>query len=179
MPHIRFNWVDILFVTLLIRICYIAFRRGFLSELLRSLGLLTAFIVSFNNSASLGEFIATHARWTGARPGIISFIFIFIVALVIFKVLAIGVMIFLRSGDVSMLSKLAALTLSLGRGLLLASLVYSLIVNSPFEYLSRSARDRSFSGRYVSGIAASVYRSSVNFYPGGESESSLGRLLEQ
>jgi len=178
MPHIRFNWVDILFVTLLIRICYIAFKRGFFSELLRSLGLLTAFIVSFNHSASLSDFIAAHARWTGARPGIISFLFIFIAVLVIFKALAIVARIFLRSGDVSVFSKLAALTLSLGRGLLLASLVYSLFVNSPFEYLSRSARDRSFSGRYVSGVAASVYRMSMEFYPGGENESSLGGLLE-
>ena len=178
MPHIRFNWVDVLFVTLLIRICYIAFKSGFLSEFFRSLGLFTAFIVSFNHSASLSDFIAAHARWTGARPGIISFLFIFIAVLVIFKTLAIVARIFLRSGDVSVFSKLAALTLSLGRVLLLASLVYSLFVNSPFEYLSRSARDRSFSGRYVSGVAVSVYRMSMEFYPGGESESSLGGLLE-
>lgn len=179
MPHIRFNWVDVLFVTLLIRICYIAFKRGFFSELLRSLGLLTAFIVSFNHSASLSDFIATHARWTGARPGVISFLFIFIGILVIFKFLLIAARIFLGDKDVSVFNRSVALALGLAKGLLLTSLIYILLVNSHFEYLSKSVKDRSFSGRYVLNVAGFVYRNCINFYPGGESESSLGRLLEK
>ncbi|NQV04722.1 MAG: CvpA family protein [Candidatus Omnitrophica bacterium] len=179
MPHIRFNWVDVLFVTLLIRICYIAFKRGFLPELFRSLGLLTAFMVSFNNYASLGSFISTYTRWTGARPGIISFLFIFIAALFIFKILSIVAGVFLGGKDASVFNRSIALALGLGRGLLLTSLIYILLVNSPFEYLSKSVRDRSFSGSYVLNVAVSVYRNCINFYPGGESESSLGRLLEK
>lgn len=179
MPHIRCNWVDILFVTLLIRICYIAFKSGFLPELFKSLGLLTAFMVSFNNYASLSDFIATHARWTGARPGVISFLFIFIAILFIFKILLIVARVFLGGKDISVFNRSIALSLGLGRGLLLTSLIYILFVNSPFEYLSISARDRSFSGRYVLNVAASVYRNCINFYPGGESESSLGRLFEK
>ena len=179
MPHIRFNWVDILFVTLVIRISYIALKNGFFPELFRSLGLLSAFIVSFNNYTLVGNFISSHTRWTDAKPDIIAFLFIFISVLFIFKMLAISArIVYFGSGDISMPNKLIALALGLGRALLLTSLIYTLFINSPFTYLSLSARDRSFSGRFVSGIAPLAYKTCINFYPGKVNNTPLIRSLQ-
>ena len=77
MPHIKFNWVDILFITLLIRICYIGFKNGILPEFFRLLGLLFAFIVSFNNYTILSQYLSTHTRYPGQELDVISFVFIF------------------------------------------------------------------------------------------------------
>jgi uncharacterized membrane protein required for colicin V production len=179
MPHIRFNWVDILFITLLIRIGYIAFKNGFLPEFFRTLGLLSAFIVSFNNYTILSSFISTHTKWTGAEPDIISFLFIFLLTLFIFKILAIATHSLLGCENISGLNKLVGLAISCGRALLLIGLIYTLFVNSPFEYLHRSVKEKSFAGRYVSGIAPAAYSICINLYPGKKNETPLVKLLQK
>ena len=88
MPQIRFNWVDIFFATLLIRICYIGFKNGVLSEIFRSIGLLTAVIVSFNTYTVLSQHLTNHTRWTGAKPDILSFLFINSYLLIVFFILS-------------------------------------------------------------------------------------------
>lgn len=179
MPHIRFNWVDVVFVTLLIRICYIGFKNGFLSEFLRTLGLLTAFILSFNEYTSLSYFISRHARWTGPKPDVISFIFIFVFILFLFKIASVAIKNFFVGENVSKASRLIGLSLGLGRGLLLIALVYILLVNGPFVYLSKSAEERSFLGRYVSGIAPLAYKASMRFYPWERIDTPLVKLVKQ
>lgn len=179
MPHMRFNWVDILFVTLLIRICYVGFKNGFLPEFFRLLGLLIAFIFSFNAYTLLSRFLSTHARWTGPGPDVIAFLLIFLLILFIFKMLAIVAAVFLGSENISGPSRTIGLVLGFGRGILLTSLIYILLVNSPFRYLSNSAEDRSFSGPYISGIAYIAYKVCSNFYPWETVETPLVRMLKK
>ncbi|MBU4312966.1 MAG: CvpA family protein [Candidatus Omnitrophica bacterium] len=179
MPHIRFNWVDIIFVTLLIRISYIGFRNGFLSEFLRALGLVSAFIFSFNGYTSLSSFISRHTRWTGPEPDVISFIFIFVFILFLFKIASMAIKIFFGGENVSTGNRVIGLLLGMGRGLLLIALVYILLVNGPFVYLSKSAEQRSFSGQYVSGIAPFVYNTSMRFYPWEKIDTPLAQIVKQ
>ncbi len=178
MPHIRFNWVDILFVTLLIRICYVGYKNGFLPEFFKLLGLLTAFIFSFNNYALVSNFLATHTPWSGAGPDVISFLFIFLLILVVFRILTKGIDLFFGGGNISMFSSLAGLALAAGRGLLLVSLIYVLLVNSHFEYLSKSVQERSTSGQYIVNIAPAVYKTGIGLYPWKKYETPLVKLLD-
>ena len=178
MPHIKFNWVDIIFVTILFRIGYIGFKNGLLPEFFRLLGLLSAFVLSFNNYTSVSGFLSTHATWTGDNIDVISFLFIFLAILFIFKILAVVSRSFLGGENISGPNRFIGLTLALGRGILLISLIYTLFINSPFEYLSISAEDRSFSSRHISKVAPFVYKNSINFYPWEKTETSLVQLLE-
>ncbi|MFC1667261.1 CvpA family protein [Candidatus Omnitrophota bacterium] len=179
MPHIKFNWVDILFVTLLVRICYISFKNGFFPELFRFLGLLSAFIFSFNSYASMSRFISAHARWSSAKLEIISFLFIFLVILFIFKIFALIANLFSNSEDISKINRLAGFLLGIGRALLSISLICILFVNSPFEYLSRNTKEKSFSSQYLLGVAPLVYRNAMGFYPFKKAETPLVKLLER
>ncbi len=179
MPHIRFNWVDIFFVTLLFRISYIGFKNGLLPEFLRLLGLSIAFILSFNNYTSVSTFLSSHTKWTDANLDVISFLSIFLAVLFIFKILALLARRFLGGDNISQVNRLVGATLGLIRGILLASLIYTLFVNSPFEYLERSAKDRSFSGKYLSDIPALIYKTGINFYPGEGIETPLVKQLEE
>ena len=176
MPHIKFNWVDVLFVTLLIRICYVAFKSGFLPEFFRLLGLLAAFIFSFNNYTLVSQFLSTHTKWTGAEPDAISFLFIFLLIIFLFKIFAVTTTSLLGKENISGPNKIVSLVLGFGRGVLLISLVYIFFVNSPFEYLSRSTEDRSLSGQYVSGVAPFVYKIGINCYPWEKRETPLVKL---
>ncbi len=179
MPHIRFNWVDILFVTLLIRISYVGFKNGLLPEFLRLLGLFSAFIVSFNNYTSLSNFLLSHTKWTEANLDGISFLFLFLVVLFVFKILAILARGFLGGDNISGLNRGIGLTFGIARGLLLVSFIYILFVNSPFGYLRRSAEERSFSGRYVSNIPRVIYKKGINLYPGEKVDTPLVKRLEE
>ncbi|MFC1623882.1 CvpA family protein [Candidatus Omnitrophota bacterium] len=179
MPHIRCNWVDILFVTLLIRICYIGFKNGILPEFFRLSGLLSAFIFSFNNYTLVGHFFSTHTRWIGARPDIISFLVIFLFILFIFKILASAASLLLSGGGMSGLSRIIGLVLGFVRGFLMISLLHVLFVNGPFEYLSRSVEGRSFFGQYTSRPAPFVYETGIKFYPWRKIETPFVKLLEK
>lgn len=179
MSHIRFNWVDILFVTLLIRICYIGFKSSFLPEFLRALGLLAAFIFSFNGYTSLSSFLSIHTKWTGPKPDTISFLFIFVLILFAFKMLALAARIFFGGKEnVSRASKLTGFALGIGRAFLLVNLLYILFANGPFAYLSKSAEERSFLGKYVAGVTPFVYKISMKFYPWEKIDTPLVRLIK-
>ena len=175
----KFNWVDIFFVTLVVRTCYVGFKKGFLPELFRFLGLLTAFITSFTSYTLLSRFLSGHTKWPGARLETISFLVIFLGIVFIFKVLSMIVAVPLINGkDISGNNRLAGLILGFGRGVMLASLIYICFTNAPFGYLSNSAKERSFSGQYVSGIASKVYNACIKFYPWIKTETPLVKVLD-
>jgi uncharacterized membrane protein required for colicin V production len=179
MPHIKFNWVDILFITLLIRIGYIGLRKGLFSEALRFSGLMSAFILSFNNYTLLSLFLSRHMKWTGAKPEIISFLLIFLGVLLVFKVFSVVAGLFFNGDNLSAFNRLAGFVLSLGRGILLISLVYTLFVNSSFKYIEESAEEKSFSGKYVEKISYFVYQAGMKFYPWKKIETPLTGLLKK
>jgi len=178
MPHIKFNWIDILFVTLLFRIGYVALKDGILLEFFRVLGLLIAFILSFNNYTLIGDFLSNHTKWTGTGPGIASFLLIFLSVLFIVKIFSRIANLFLAGGNISITNRLIGFILGLGRWLLSISLIYILAINTPFEYLSKSVRARSFSGKYIANIAPGVYKICIDFYPWSKVETPLVKLLE-
>jgi len=177
MPYIKFNWVDVVFLTLLIRICYVAFKQGFLPELLKSLGLLIAYFVSVNYYIILNDFITSHTNWPNTNSDILSFCILFFGILIIFKVLAIVIHLFYGKGEISFVSRVIAVFLGFAKGLLLAGLLYTLIVNSPFGYLRRSAEEKSFSGRYLKDIAPITYSICIKLWPGIKNDTPLSRLL--
>ena len=179
MPQIKFNWVDILFVTLLIRICYIGCKNGLLPEFLRLIGLLSAFIFSFNNYTLLSDFLSGHIKWISGGLDMVSFLFIFVAALFVFKILALFAVLFLGSDNISLSSRLMGFLLGCGRGILLIGLIWTLFVNSPFRFLSVNAKERSFSGQYVSDVAPFVYKAGIEFYPWEKIETPLVELLEE
>jgi len=180
MPHIRFNWVDVLFVILLFRIAYVGLKNGILSELFRVLGLLSAFLLSFNTYTLVGKFLSNNTKWTGSGILIVSFLLIFLSVLLIFKILALVVALFsgANNGNISVTNRLTGLLLSIGRGFLLISLIYVLVINIPFEYVSKSAKDRSFSAQYISNIAPNVYKICMSFYPWAKVDTPLVKLLD-
>ncbi|MDP8230918.1 MAG: CvpA family protein [Candidatus Gorgyraea atricola] len=178
MPHTRVNWVDILFVILLIRTGYVGLKSGFLPEFFRLLGLFVAFLFSFNNYTSLSRFISIYTRWGGVGLDVVSFLFVFLATLFIFKIIGIFVRVFFSGENLSRPNALVGVTLGLGRGILIAGLIYTLFVNSPFKYLASSARDKSFSGQYIVDVAPFVYEQGIKLCPLKKNNTPLVRMLE-
>lgn len=179
MPQIKFNWVDIFFVILLFRTCYVGFRNGLLPEFFRFLGLFLAFILSFNNYILVSDFLAKHAKLTGLKAEITGFLFVFFMILLAFKLLAILAAKLLGSSEnVSLANKIVGLVLGLGRGALLTGLVYILFIHSPVDYFYKSAKEKSFLAPYASLVAPFAYKTGMSVYPFEKHETPLVKLLK-
>lgn len=156
MPHIIFNWIDVIFVIILIRTSCVGFAKGFLSEFFRFLGLLLAFILSFSNYTLVSQFLSEHTKWTVSKLEVIAFLLIFLGILFIFKVIAFVVYLMFHKETVYSFTRLIGLLLGFCRGVLLVSVIYMMFINSPFKYLSTSAKDRSISGYYLSEVVGKI-----------------------
>jgi len=180
MPQIKFNWVDIFFVILLFRTCYIGFKNGLLPEFFRLSGLFLAFILSLNNYILISDFLAKHAKFTGLKADITGFLAIFLSVILIFKLLVVlAVKILGVSENVSLANKIVGLALGLTRGVLLIGLVYILFIHSPVEYFYKSAKEKSLSGPYASLVAPFAYNAGMSVYPLEKHETPLVRLLKK
>lgn len=178
MPQIKFNWVDIFFISLLFRICYVSFKNGLLPEIFRLLGLFSAFIISFNNYILAAGFLAKHARLTGLKAEVTGFIFIFLIVLFVFKLLAVtAVKLLGNSENVSFANKIVGLGFGLLRGVILAGLFYFLFIHSPVDYFYKSAKEKSFSAPYASLVAPFAYKIGMSVYPFEKYETPLVKLL--
>ncbi|MFH1854002.1 MAG: CvpA family protein [Candidatus Omnitrophota bacterium] len=175
----KFGWVDILFITLLIRIGYIGFKNGLLSEFFRLTGLFSAFIFSFNNYALAGSFLSDRIKWNGASLDIISFIVIFLAIILIFKLIATAANLLSNRENASFSNKIIGLAFGFCRGVLLISLIYVLFINSHVEYLSRSAREKSMLSQYVTDVAPAAYDIGINLYPWTKIDTPLVKLLRK
>jgi uncharacterized membrane protein required for colicin V production len=165
MPNIRFNWVDLVFLTLLVRICYIGYKNGFLPEIFKSLGLLCAFLFSFNSYTLLSNALLRYIKFPNARLEVISFLFIFLSIILLFKLFSLIAVNFLGiSEKISLTNMVIGLILSFGRALLFLGILCFFLSNSSMEYLSKSVRSKSLTGQYLNDVAPMVYKSSMNFY---------------
>jgi len=180
MPQIKFNWIDIVFVTLLFRTCYIGFRNGVLPEFFRTLGLFSAFILSFNNYITASDFLAKHARLTGSKGEVTAFIFIFLTVLLAFKLLAVAVEKILGvSENVSFASKVIGLISGLGRGILLTGLICLLLIHGPVDYFKKCAKEKSFLSPYAALTAPFAYRMGMSVYPFEKHVTPLVKLIKK
>jgi len=180
MPQIKFNWVDIFFVILLFRTCYIGFKNGLLPEFFKFLGLFLAFVLSFDNYILVSDFLAKHIKLTGLKADITAFIFIFLIVLLASKLLAILANKLLgNSENVSLANKIAGLILGVARGILLIGLVYILFTHSLVNYFYKSAKEKSFSAPYASLAAPFAYNIGMSVYPFEKHETPLVKLLKK
>jgi len=180
MPQIKFNWVDIFFVIILFRTCYVGFKNGLLPEFFRLFGLFLAFVLSFNSYILASDFLAKHIKLTGLKADIIGFIFIFLITLLAFKLLAVLADKLLgNSENVSLANKIVGLALGLGRGIILIGLIYILFIHSPVNYFYKSAKEKSFSAPYASLVALFAYKIGMSVYPFEKHETPLVKLLKK
>ncbi len=179
MPQLKFNWVDIFFVILLFRTCYVGFKNGLLPEFFRTVGLFLALILSFNNYTLASAFLAKHANFTGLKSEVTAFLFIFLIVLLVFKLASIlAAKLLAISENVSLANRIVGLALGLGRGLLLTGFACTLFIHSPVNYFYKSAKEKSFSCPYALRILPFAYKIGMSVYPFEKYETPLVKLLK-
>ena len=155
----QFNWVDIFFVILLMRICYVAIKNGFPVEFFKLLGTLSAIYLSLHYFITFPDYILGRI---GAKNipleylTFISFLVLAIIGYLIFMLLSKAFSRFIHMEVVSNLNKWGSLILGMIRSFLLVSLIIFIFVIVPKDYF-RNSVNKSYSGKRLLTIAPTTY----------------------
>jgi uncharacterized membrane protein required for colicin V production len=155
----QFNWVDIFAVVILLRVCYIAIKGGFLNELFKTLGTVSAIYLSLHYYTGLSDFIREHLPFKNIPLDFLDFIFFIVLAItgyLLFVILRLAILKFINMEPIPKLDKWGGLVLGITRAFLLTSLIIFTLLISTIAYFKKSVVN-SYSGEYLSKIAPSVY----------------------
>lgn len=157
----QFNWVDIFVIILLLRICYIAVKKGFTFESFKFLGTILAVYLALHYYTVLSDWFRGRLPATEERMPLefLDFLFFVLLALLgygIFFLLREALSRFIKMEAVPRLNKWGGLVLGAGRGILLASLVVYVLIISSIDYFKESAQ-QSYLGSRLFQVAPSTY----------------------
>lgn len=155
----NFNWVDILIISLFIRICYIAFKNGLYSECLKMLGTVTATYLALHYYTRLTNFLVEDLSLQVIPPVFLDFLTFFLLAALgylFFMLLREVFSRFIKTEAGSLVSKWAGLIVGALRACLFVSLVLYVLVVSSITYFAESV-NRSYLGRTCFKVAPATY----------------------
>ena len=156
----QLNWVDIFTVILLFRICYIATRQGFISEIFKLIGTITAICFACHYYTRLSNLLNIHLSLNSQTGlGILeffSFIILASIGYLIFVILRVVFSVLIKMEAISYLNRWGAILFASLRWALFSSLLFLIFLVSDISYLKNSLND-SYSGVRISKIAPSVY----------------------
>ena len=163
------NWVDLIILIIVLRTCYSGFVRGFFSELLTVVGLVSVTSLCVNYAG----FVITWLRpWIGwADPVLISFIVFW--ALLFGSLFLVHLLIkfmttFLKWEKVHWFIQGLGITLGALRGLWWSGLLILAFVSSGFPYLRTSVEDRSVLGPRLLTLSHEWFERVADGFPGAE-----------
>lgn len=155
----RLNWIDFIFISIFIRILYVAAKNGFVVELFKLIGIIFTAYVSLHYYIKLSDFIIQRLPKLRISP---EFLHFFILVLLVF--LSYALFVFARKAFCNLvkmeaapiLSKWGGLVLGMARGILTAGMIIVVLLISTISYLNISVR-KSYSGRYLFYAAVNTY----------------------
>lgn len=134
------NWVDVALVALLVRVIFIGVKNGFIAELCKSLGVLVALYLSLHYYVVVAAQIHHFAHGSLHVWEFVSFLLLVSGGYGFFWVIRLGLaMLFKAETQHEGFDKYAAGLLSMGRGLLTASLVVFGVLLTTHPWLNQQA----------------------------------------
>ena len=153
----KINWVDILFILVLIRAVYIGLKRKLVVEFFKSIGVLFAIFFSLHYYSRLGALISNNSALPLDIAKTVSLVFLVFVTILAFRLILEGVLLLFRIEPRGFLDRWGAALFSVLRGVLICSLIGVLFIASAVNYLEFSVR-QSFLGSRLTSVAPIVYR---------------------
>ncbi|MFA6216097.1 MAG: CvpA family protein [Candidatus Omnitrophota bacterium] len=156
----QFNWVDIVFVLILLRFCYIGLKNGFPSELFKFLGTMFSIYISLHYYAIVSDFLAARINLKILPKEFLDCIIFVLLAsasYLVFVVLRETFGRYLKMEAVPQLNKWGGCVVSFIRAFFLTSLVSFALLISSVAYLKNSVVN-SYSGKPLYTMASSTYR---------------------
>ncbi|MFH0738290.1 MAG: CvpA family protein [Candidatus Omnitrophota bacterium] len=155
----KLNWVDIVILILLARICYIAVKSGMLTELFKLLGVILSVYLSLHYFVLFSLYLTNRLGLKNINAhfiGLFSFVLLAVVGYLAFMGLRILLVKFIKAESTPGLHKWGGIIVGLARGFLLASLIVFALAISGLDYLHNSVKN-SYSGRYWVNVGCGLY----------------------
>jgi membrane protein required for colicin V production len=151
------NWVDIIILVLLFRVCYVAFVRGLGAEIMPLVGVYIALVCSLNYYGDMGEFITAHTPIPGPHADFFSYLIIALSFLLVFRLLVVLIVGRAPNEQIATFSdSIFGLLAGIVRGVLLVALVVLALELAPSVYVSRSAGEKSLMAKRFMNMGRAV-----------------------
>ncbi len=155
----KINWLDILIVIVLCRICYVAMKVGFSVEVFKFLGSLFSIYAGMHYYLVLSDFIRQFIKAEGdmlAFMDFVSFSVLAVLGYAFFILLRFTFARFIKLEAVPRLNKFGGLFLGMFRAFFLTSLIVFGCVISTLDYMKNSAY-KSYLGPQILSVAPNIY----------------------
>lgn len=161
----RINWIDILFIIVLIRTTYIGFRKGLGLEIFKFLGMIAALILSFHYFERVGRYITNHSFLPESISNFFAFTTLIIIVIFGFKLIGLLVRSFMKIEFAQPMEKAGGALLGMGRGVVIGSIMLFVLVNLPSDYLRASINEKSLSGPILLRVGPGIYKKAIHLVP--------------
>ncbi len=156
----QFNWLDIFILIMIFRICYIAIKSGFTTELFKFLGTLTAIYLAMHYSVLIADYIHKQLPATDKVPlqfvDFLVLLFLAAAGYLLFVLIRTLSNHFIKIEAISTLNKWGGLILGGFRSVLLVSLISFTLVVSGIPYFMNSVK-HSYLGPRLILVAPNTY----------------------
>lgn len=135
------NWVDILCIVILIRVVFIAIRRGLVDEFFKTMGVFLSLVLGLQFAPILGGVISNKTPLPLESAKTIIFFLIITITLLLFKFIRSGFTFIFKVETISSVNRTGAFLMGVLRSFLSACLVMVFFTFSSIDYLHASAKD--------------------------------------
>ncbi len=165
----KVNWIDILFLIVILRSIYIGSQRGFFTELFNILGIGIAIVLGIHFYLPAGNFLLKYLFIPLNISNLIAFLAIWFLAYLLFRIVEGLVKKLLKieilPGINKAIDRIGGPVIGLCKGIAVSVFVYLVILLIPVGYIVNSAKANSLSGNFFSKAASTLYTQTVNIIP--------------
>jgi len=146
----QFDWVDLFFLVVLFRICYVSMSVGLVPEFFKFLGTILAIYVSLHYYSALSEMAAGSFVPNGIPIKLLSFVCLILLAwlgYLIFYFLRLVFLKFIKAEAADKLHTWGGLILGVVRGIIFVGFLSYVFAVAPINYFRLSVRESYFGQR--------------------------------
>ena len=158
----KINWVDVLILILILRTSYVSLQDGLSHEILPLIGSVCMLVFSLHYYGKIASFLFNNGFTIPMELlNLISFVFTVICIGILFKFLKVVVDKIVKVSWHPLIEKFGGMLAGIVRGVILTSIILTIIVLIPLPYLQWSVNTRSLTGIYFVKIGPSIEHTAV------------------
>lgn len=162
----RMNWVDVISVTIMIRISYVAFKDGLSHEIFPLVGSVGTVLITLYYYEDLAALLSQNLVGVSAAIlEFLSFIMLIIIVGFIFKFLRVILNKVINVTWHPFIERFGGLIAGIVRGAVVVSTILIMLALMPLSYFQYSIRDRSLTGMYFLKVVPVIYGRTCEFLP--------------
>lgn len=177
----KVNWVDVLFLIIILRGVYTGAYRGFFTELFNVLGVCVAIVLSIHFYSSGANLLLKYLFVPFNMSNLISFMLIALCVYLLFQLVETIIRKLVKVEALpdfnKAVSKIGGPIVGFCRGIAVSIFVFLVLLLIPMDYVVNSAKVNSFSGKFFSQAATTLYQKTVSIFPSA-SPADIDLLLE-